>query len=621
MRDASADLESASAARRRADSASASAAEASAAASAERRGRGRGRGRGRRRAAVHHRGGLRGRAARDECGAAEGRHGERAAEEQVAAGKRGGLRQVVIAGDRGRRLGTRTGGGVGAGTGTGSATFAFAFVRSIARGYARWSRRGRGEHGGGWARARRSFPAKRSEGEHFSVSRRARWDATGRTRNAVAATAATAVSWTPTESTRSCSRCSAAARTRTHRRPRAGAPWPASLFETEARLDILCPIQVVRLVRLASSALTACGRIARDIIASEVEGATRCVGVSRRRGMQCRDATRPYARRWGARRVGVFVHLSDIFSETRQNPPAFRVPRRSNGYQDSESFGAGNNETPRSLPWRGVRRGACCARRPSGREGRSPRGVAVCVSTRSASPTTAAGRARARPARCESLRVEDSHGLGVTRRLAPSHQPLLSDFRDIPLPSSPPALPSPGNRVPRAASSCASSFPRTPRAPPPSPRDASATAARSTTSSSRTTPRRPSRPVTSAPASSTSTPRASSSSPRAARSSTSPPSPTRPPRARPSSSSASDATASSAPKPPRDARSAARNVPSKSHGASPSNLSSLVSLSRPSRARWRRSRHTRCGAERRSCGPSTPRGRTRTSPRFGNASR
>ena len=31
------------------------------------------------------------------------------------------------------------------------------------------------------------------------------------------------------------------------------------------------------------------------------------------------------------------------------------------------------------------------------------------------------------------------------------NQPLLSDFRDIPLPSSSPALPSPGNRVPRAA--------------------------------------------------------------------------------------------------------------------------------------------------------------------------
>ena len=199
--------------------------------------------------------------------------------------------------------------------------------------------------------------------------------------------------------------------------------------------------------------------------------------------------------------------------------------------------------------------------------------------------------------------------------------PLLSDFRDISLPSSPPALPSPRSRVPRAASSCASSFPRIPRSPPPSPRDASATAARSTTSSSRTTPRRPSRPVTSAPASSTSTPRASSFSQRAVRSSTSPPSPTRPPRARPSSSSASDATASSAPISPRDARSAARNVPSKSRGASPSNLSSLVSLSRPSRARWRRSHHTRCGAEIRSCGPSTPRGRTRTSPRFGNASR
>ena len=119
-------------------------------------------------------------------------------------------------------------------------------------------------------RARRSAPAKRSEGEHFSVSRHARWDATGRTRNAVAATAATAVSWTPTASTRSCSRCSAAARTRTHRRPRVGAPWPASLLETEALPDILCPIQVVRLVRGASSALTVCGRIARDIIASEV---------------------------------------------------------------------------------------------------------------------------------------------------------------------------------------------------------------------------------------------------------------------------------------------------------------------------------------------------------------
>ena len=281
-------------------------------------------GRGRR-AAVHNRGGLRGRAARDEGGAAEGRHGERAAEEQVAAGKRGGLRQVVIGGDRGRRLGDADGGRGRGGDGEGVSDVRVR-VRAVARGYARWSRRGVGEHGGGWARARRSFPAKRSEGEHFSVSRRARWDATGRTRNAVAATAATAVSWTPTESTGSCSRGSAAARTRTHRRPRAGAPWAGSLFETEARLDILCRIQVVCLVRLASSALTACGRIARDIIASEVEGATRCVGGSRRRAMQCRDATRPYARRRGARRVGVFVHLADIFSETPRAQRE-RVPR------------------------------------------------------------------------------------------------------------------------------------------------------------------------------------------------------------------------------------------------------------------------------------------------------
>ena len=296
--------------------------------------------------------------------------------------------------------------------------FAFGFVRL--REDTRGGRVGEGgEHGGGWARATVGPRETLGGGTLFRFTTRA-MGRDGTARNAVAATAATAVSWTPTASTRSCSRCSAAARTRTHRRPRVGAPWPASLLETEALPDILCPIQVVRLVRGASSALTVCGRIARDIIASEVEGATRCVGVSRRRGLQCRDATRPYARRWGARRVGVFVHLSDIFSETRQNPPAFRVPRRSNGYQDSESFGkAGNNETPRSLPWRGVRRGVWCARRPSGRVGRSPRGVAVCVSTRSASPTTAASRARARPARCESLRVEDSHGLGVTRRLAP----------------------------------------------------------------------------------------------------------------------------------------------------------------------------------------------------------
>ena len=72
-------------------------------------------------------------------------------------------------------------------------------------------------------------------------------------------------------------------------------------------------------------------------------------------------------------------------------------------------------------------------------------------------------------------------------------------------------------------------------------------------------PPTPSRPVTSAPASSTSTPRVKLA--RAARSSTSPPSPTRPPRARPSSSSASDATASSAPISPRDARSYRETCP------------------------------------------------------------
>ena len=204
----------------------------------------------------------------------------------------------------------------------------------------------------------------------------------------------------------------------------------------------------------------------------------------------------------------------------------------------------------------------------------------------------------------------------VTRRLAPSHQPpsLTSAISPSLLT---PALPSPGNRVPRAASSCIVAFRRTPRAPPPSPRDASAHGRQEY---HLFVPDHPPTPLATRDLCA----RLFDIDPARIKLLAKG-------RALVDESAVADASASGAPIllvgvrcdrlvpapiSPRGQRFAARNVPSKSHGASPSNLSSLVSLSRPSRARWRRSRHTRCGAEIRSCGPSTPRGRTRTSLAF-----
>ena len=170
--------------------------------------------------------------------------------------------------------------------------------------------------------------------------------------------------------------------------------------------------------------------------------------------------------------------------------------------------------------------------------------------------------------------------------------PLLSDFRDISLPSSPPALPSPRSRVPRAASSCASSFPRIPRSPPPSPATHPATRRQEY---HLFVPDHPPTPLATRDLCA----RLFDIDPARVKLLAKG-------RALVDESAVADASASGAPillvgvrrdrlvraVSPRDARSAARNVPSKSRGASPSNLSSRLA-SRAHRARGGAGRITR----------------------------